>query len=161
MTVVRPYADVVMPRQRLVDPPRWRYLSGLAGQWRLLHLAEPLRPADLKRVPACKAVYVPMRQRLMPERALIVDYVGSVARRSTSAVWRRVVSEHQTEHLERLLDWDFVAVVPLRRDTPIRAVRLIEAGVAAAIGKPPKCVRLPRLPADWRDELRRLPPIPG
>ncbi len=106
-------------------------------------------------------MYVPLRQRLVPERALIVDYVGSVARCSTNAVWRRVVSEHQTEHLERLLAWDFVAVVPLRRETPTRAVRLIEAGIAEAIGKPPKCVRLPRLPADWQAELRRLRPALG
>jgi hypothetical protein len=161
MTAALRHTNVVMHRKRLLTAARGRYLSGLAGQWREAHLPQPIRPSELQDVRACNAVYLPLRQRLVPERALLVDYVGSVARSKPNAVWQRVVSEHQTGHIERLLDWDLVAVIPLRRNTPIRAIRLIEAGVADAIGKPPKCVRLPKLPVDWRAELRRLPPTSG
>jgi hypothetical protein len=64
-------------------------------------------------------------------------------------VWQRIVTEHQTTHLERLLGWDWVAVVPLRADTPTEVVRLIEAAIADALGRPPAYLRLPKLPADW------------
>jgi hypothetical protein len=71
-----------------------------------------------------------------------IDYVGSAVRRNPTAAWLRVVGEHQHRHMDRLRDWARVAVIGLRDDTPITAVRMIEAAVAHLVGRPPRCVVL-------------------
>lgn len=122
-------------------------------------MSAPVRPARLRQVPTRRAVYVPLRQILVPTPSLRVAYIGSVSRSSVTAVWQRIVNEHQVAHLERLLGWDWVAVLALRDDTPTSVVRLLEAAVADALGRPADCKKLPRLPADWRAVRDTTPPV--
>lgn len=129
-------------------PTLWTVMSAQAGPWGSALDSALYLPADLRVIPVRRCVYVPMRQ--IAPGTYAIDYVGSATRSRPGAAWQRVVNEHQRQRLERLLDWARVGVIGLHDDTPVPVVRLIEAAVARAAGRPDKCVRLPHLPADWR-----------
>jgi hypothetical protein len=129
-------------------------MSGRAGKWRVRHDATLYSPQGLRALPYRRVVYVPLRQT---RDGYVIDYVGSAVRQRPSAAWDRVVAEHQRRHLDRWIDWARVAVIGLRDDTPLAAVRWIEAAVADLAGRPPRCVRLPVLPAGWRQQLADMP----
>lgn len=137
------------------EPRLWEAMSGRAGKWRVAHDPVLYLPPALRALTHRRCVYVPLRQHLHGYR---IDYVGSAVRRTSTAAWQRVVSEHQRKHLDRLRDWARVAVIGLRDDTPVRAVRMIEAAVADLVGCPPRCVVLPTLPTDWRTQLADMAP---
>ena len=132
----------------------WTAMSGRAGKWRVRHDPRLLRPAELRALPYRKVVYVPVREA---RDGHVIDYVGSAVRARPGAAWQRVVGEHQRQYLDRRIDWARVAVIGLRDDAPLLAVRWIEAAVAEQAGRPPKCVRLPVLPAGWRQLLADMP----
>lgn len=143
------------------DPQLWVAMHARAGRWALGLDRRLYLPADLRGLSLRRCVYVPMRQCV---DGYVVDYVGSAARPRPGAVWQRVVGEHQRQNLGKLADWARVAVIGLREDTPVPAVRVIEAAVADLVGRPPRCTRLPVLPADWRAVLADMPAetqIPG
>lgn len=137
-----------------LDDHLWTAMSALSGKWRLRHDRARYRPDELKALPYRKVVYVPLRQA---RYGYLIDYVGSAVRARPGAAWQRVVGEHQQRHLDRHIDWARVAIIGLRDDTPLTAVRWIEAAVAELAGKPPRCVRLPVLPVGWQQLLADMP----
>ncbi|WP_143674202.1 MULTISPECIES: hypothetical protein [Streptomyces] len=134
----------------VLTPALWQAMSDRAGKWRLQHdpVAHPI--SALRHISASRCVYVPLIATQRPAGTFAIDYIGSAARDHPRAVWRRIAGEHQLVHLDRKRDWDRVVVLPLKPDTPLPVVRIIEAAVADLCGRPPRCSRLPHLPTDWR-----------
>lgn len=137
----------------VLTPSLWQAMSDRAGKWRLRHDPRAHLIAALRHVDASRCVYVPLTATQRPVGAFVIDYVGSAARAHPRAAWQRVVGEHQLAHLDRKRDWDRVMVLALKPETPLPLVRIIEAAVADLCGRPPRCSRLPQLPADWRAQL--------
>lgn len=119
-----------------LDAKRYRATAKYAGEWlvetpfRRLPVDEP----DELPTMGC-AIYI-------VEDALgEIDYVGSVCRKDRGAEKR--LREHLRNPRKRKR-WHTVAVIPLHPETPLEAVRSIEAAVGADL-LPKNTRRLPRL----------------
>jgi hypothetical protein len=116
---------------------RYRSICRYAGEW----LDDPIPRAipidEIDSLKARAAVYITCEPL---ER---VQYVGSVRRPGTPGAVARRLKEHLREGHKRL-GWKTVWVVPLKWDTPLATVRLIEGCVGADL-EPRSANRLPSL----------------
>ncbi|MFJ2574540.1 hypothetical protein ACIOYT_29540 [Streptomyces halstedii] len=122
----------------VLTPTLWQGMSDRAGKWRLRHDPQAHAITALRHIDASRCLYVPLIATQRPAGAFVIDYIGSAARTHPRAVWRRVVGEHQLVHLDRRRDWDRVMILPLKPETPLPGVRIIEAAVADLVGRPPR-----------------------
>ena len=107
-----------------MDAVRYRSVCKYAGDWLDRPVARAVPLDELETISGRSGVYV------VCEPLERVQYVGSVCRPTRPDGVASRLREHLREGHKRL-NWKTVWVVPLKAETPVETVRLIEACVRA------------------------------